>query len=356
MTETKLLRAESPTDLLACVPTLLGFHPDRSVVMITSGPARVPVHARVDLPGDPDVCAPEPGETSSDDIDAALAAIAEELADVARRNGVSAVAVVLYTGDAALADAAGRAMAFCLADAGVDLRLVMRADGQQWWLHRLDGSVAPGPGTPYELSIHPLTVQATLEGRVVHRDREALRASVTAANQAVVAEVEREAETYADRLLGSVRHPGDAREAEQARAHLVAEGRWVQQRIRGFLGDRRRMSAADTGRLLVALLSIEVRDVAWAQIDHDSALVHVDLWRDVVRHAPRDLLAAPAALLAFSAWIAGDGALAWCALDRCHEADPGYSMAGLVTQALVNGVPPRAWHPFEESTLTLFAQ
>ena len=58
----------------------------------------------------------------------------------------------------------------------------------------------------------------------------------------------------------------------------------------------------------------------------------MDLWRDVVRRAPADLRAAPAALLGFAAWLSGDGALAWCAVECALEAEPDYSLAGLLTQ------------------------
>ena len=66
-------------------------------------------------------------------------------------------------------------------------------------------------------------------------------------------------------------------------------------------------------------------------------------WSDVVRRGPTPLLAAPAALLAFAAWQAGHGALAWCALDRCGEADARYPLAELVTHALERAVPPDVW-------------
>jgi hypothetical protein len=81
----------------------------------------------------------------------------------------------------------------------------------------------------------------------------------------------------------------------------------------------------------------------------------VDLWRDVVRRAPLDLLAAPAALLGFAAWLSGDGALAWCAVDRCRQAEPGYSLAGLLADALAGAVPPSSWRPLGPDSLTLFA-
>jgi Domain of unknown function (DUF4192) len=121
------------------------------------------------------------------------------------------------------------------------------------------------------------------------------------------------------------------------------------------LRDGQRLDSHDVGRLVVAIAAVEVRDVAWAQIGHDDARRHVDLWSDVVRRCPRDALAAPAALLAFAAWLAGDGALAWCAVERSQEAEPGYGLAGLVTQALAGAVPPTAWIPLGPDALTLFA-
>ena len=72
----RTIRATSPTDLLAMVPYLLGFHPDRSVVMLTLGRARTPVHARQDLPDGLD----DPEE---------LSALVAELVGVARRSRVS---------------------------------------------------------------------------------------------------------------------------------------------------------------------------------------------------------------------------------------------------------------------------
>jgi hypothetical protein len=85
-----------------------------------------------------------------------------------------------------------------------------------------------------------------------------------------------------------------------------------------------------------------------------NAAGHVDLWRDVVRRAPAQVRAAPAALLGFAAWLSGNGALAWCAVDCAQEADPGYSLAGLLTQALTGAVPPSAWRPFPAEALTAF--
>ena len=51
---------------------------------------------------------------------------------------------------------------------------------------------------------------------------------------------------------------------------------------------------------------------------------------------------APASLLAFTAWQSGEGALANIAISRALAADPEYSMARLLGQALDAGLPPSA--------------
>ena len=60
-------------------------------------------------------------------------------------------------------------------------------------------------------------------------------------------------------------------------------------------------------------------------------------------------------LLAFAAWHHGDGALAWCAIDRCLDVDPDYSMAHCVAQILTGAVPPSVWEPIPEDELPVFA-
>ena len=50
-------------------------------------------------------------------------------------------------------------------------------------------------------------------------------------------------------------------------------------------------------------------------------------------------------MLAFHAWLAGDGALAWCALERAAEGEPPCSLAEVVAEALEQALPPSLWHP-----------
>jgi hypothetical protein len=78
--------------------------------------------------------------------------------------------------------------------------------------------------------------------------------------------------------------------------------------------------------------------VAWRTVTGERR--DVRLWTDVTQRADPALAAAPASLLAFAAWRAGDGVLAGLALERALQADPGYPMAHLLLRGLRQGVPP----------------
>ncbi len=339
MTPTRTLRIKSPTDLIAAVPLLLGFHPEESAVMLTVGGATEPFFARVDLPRCPED----------------VAAVVEDLCEVAGRHGVHDVALVLLTDDAVGAQETFDALVTGLATPAVDVQVALRADGRRWFpLRGLAGD--PDTGEEYDLATHPFTLEAMVEGRVVHDSRGALADSLLPTDPDEVEQVSAAVDAASGRMIDACRQVPDGPErAAAARTQFVAEGRWVQQRVRRFLADREPLDTPDVGRLLNVMMDIDVRDVAWAEMTRDDARRHVDLWRDVVRRTPFHVLAPPATLLAFAAWLAGDGALAWCALDRAKEADPDYSMAMLVERALTCAVAPSSWTPLEERHLTLFA-
>jgi Domain of unknown function (DUF4192) len=328
MSDLRSVRAGGPTDLLALVPQLLGFHPDESVVVLTVGDAPQPFHARVDLQG------------------AHAGELADHLSGVAVRGGVTRMAVVVYSRDPVAARVAGGTLADRLMADGVEPVCLVRADGTHWWPLEAEPGAA---GTAYDLSCHPLTAEGVLEGAVVLSSRQELAESLVG-DGCEAAEVSALGDAVVARLAHAVAD-GGARAAPHV---LGTEARWVRRRVRRFLEDGRRLDLPDLARLLVVMrLSLEVRDVAWAEMSHANAARHVDLWRDVVRRAPVRVRAAPAALLGFAAWLSGNGALAWCAVDCAQDADPGYGLAGLLTQALTGAVPPSVWRPFPPAALTV---
>ncbi|MCY7396349.1 MAG: DUF4192 domain-containing protein [Nocardioides sp.] len=295
--ECRVLSARGPDDLLAAVPVVLGFQPHDSAVMLTFGGAH-PFHARVDLP--------EPGD---------LAALADLLLEPAVGHGVRSVVLVLYTADEVLARRAAHVLERRFEACGLLVQAVLCADGERWWLPSGDRARA----TPYDLSLHPFRVQSVVDGQVTHTSRDELAATLDTEVEAaaVVAAAVPEARAF------------DAVDVAGCTAHHVACGT--------------DLSDDELAGIAVAIEQPDVRDGAWTLITRASARDHVRVWSDAVRRTPPDLLGGPAAVLAFSAWLAGHGALAWCAVDRAREVDPDNSLARLVADLLSAAVPPTTW-------------
>lgn len=339
MTE-PVLPISSPADLLALVPCVLGFHPADSLVLVVVSGAHGNLHARVDLPEDPD------------ELDDAVAALRTALV----RNGARSVALIAYTDDPLLAEDTVWALEDALGELGVAVLAALRADGSRWFCLDCAADCCPPDGRPYDLGSHPITAANVLDGRVTWENRDALAASLEGEDAEDRAAVAAAADDAGRRLRTAERSAPGREDIRGVGIHLVAEGRWVRDRVRRNLSTGEPLDAAEAGRLAVAIAaSVQVRDVAWSEMDRDNAERHVELWRDLVRRVPADLLAAPAALLGFAAWLSGDGALAWCAVDRCRRVEPDYSLAGLLAEALVQAVPPSTWTPVPSEELPLFA-
>lgn len=295
MTPPTTLTARCTDDLLAMAPVVLGFAPTDSVVLLTFGADR-PFHARVDLPDEP----------------AHDAGIVEMLLAPARHHRVRGAALLTYAGSGRAADArrVGGRLVRALRRAGIEVVDAVRADGERWFA--LFDPV--DPGVPYDLTGHRFTAQAVLDGRPLRRDRDELVATLrpTAGVDAV------------DALLGSVRRLDLAEVRSAVETHL-AGGRLPDDVLAAVL-----LSIADPA----------VRDAAWTGIRRRTALQHVRLWTDAVRRAPEPVRGSAAAVLALAAWAAGDGALAWCAVDRCRAVDPANTLADLVADGLQRAVPP----------------
>jgi hypothetical protein len=331
-------RITAPVDLLALVPCVLGFHPEQSLVLVVTAGDGAPLHARLDLPRDDE----EKSQAVQLLLSAASKAEARQVALVAYADVEEAVRDVVD------------ALALELEDHGVDLLCALRADGERWYSLDCGPLCCPTEGETYDLESHPITAQAVLDGKVTYLSRRALADSLVGTDLEAVESVGTAADEAMRRFGVANRSPlGPA--ADGSRAHRMAEGLWARDRVRRYVRTGEPLDHDEVGRMVVAMLDIEVRDVAWAEMTRADARLHVELWRDVVRRTPLDLLAAPAALLAFAAWLAGEGALAWCAVERCQEADPGYSLATLVAQALEGARHPSVWSPVPPEDLPLFA-
>lgn len=89
-----------------------------------------------------------------------------------------------------------------------------------------------------------------------------------------------------------------------------------------------------------ALCDHRVRDACLPWCTGSGAVAAERLWLALVRATPAPERAEPAALLALTAYLRGDGALAGVALDAALHACPDHSLSGLLLAALQGGLPP----------------
>jgi hypothetical protein len=315
------VQISSPAELIAVVPHLLGFAPQASLVVIGVSPPRGQVRLtfRYDLPDPPEALE--------------AAAIAEHAVGVLRRHRI-AIAVVIGYGPGPLVTPLADALREA-SRTGLTLRDVLRVqDGRYWSYICRDPSCCAAEGAPLDPTEHAAAQAMTAAGAEVLPDREALAATlahVTGSDAEVMARATRRAIRNAARLV----------KTEGMRA-LDREGLSAVQAAIVSCRDGRRISRSRHAWLSVVLMRLPVRDDAWALMEPEHRDAHIRLWTDLVRHAQHGFAAAPASLLAFTAWQSGNGALANIALDRALADTPGYSMAELIRQAISVGLPPSA--------------
>ncbi len=322
------LRAATPDAVLAVVPHLLGFYPSRSLVVLGLGEQnRVMVTFRYDLPE------PSDHELAGD--------IAQHAEYVLTREQIGAAMLIGYGPEElvlpVLALAAAR-----IGNHGIHLQEALRAEaGRYWSLLCADATCCPPDGRSYDPGSHPAAAVMTDAGLTAHPDREALARTIhrPAGTADAIAHATEQARTRLARLVDAGRAAGDS--DPKLRAVRVGR-RQVQQAIRRYRAGGRIDSVAHLAWLAVMLSDIRVRDDAWARMTPAHRDQHCRLWTDVLRAAATDFAPAPASMLAFTAWQAGNGALAAMAVDRALTADPGYSMAHLLAGAIEAALPPSA--------------
>lgn len=302
--------ARRPEDLLAVVPAVLGFHPEESLVMLTFG-GRRSFHARVDLPDDPEHLDPT----------------VMTLLEPALRHRPRTVAFIAYSTDAvrAAASALLASDVFVAHDFGVAAPL--RSDGRSWFRVSADEHPEDAEPHPYDVRAHAFTAQRVLDGRVTLASRAALVDSL-AADPAVITRVNGHLERALAAALDGGDPPGVAALIRVV-DRCVAAGECP--------------SAEEVADLALGCRDVLVRDALFDTVTAETAEAHVDFWRSVVRRTPDLFVAAPAAVLAFCAWLSGHGALAWCAVDRALASDSDHPLATLVGELLEAAVPPSAW-------------
>lgn len=339
------LRVRSLPDLIAFAAVALGFEPRESLVVVAVSGRRPGFHARVDLPT----------RRRGPDLDG----LAGHLSAALESQQAARVAVLAFT-EAVPPTGEGRdlagdvldAVATRLEDDGFEVMDTIRVGrGRYWSLRCPSHGCCPPEGTPFDPATTQLRAEATLAGIAVVPDRAALAARfapVERARRDESVRATRVAEREVVASLGlrgrrTLRHP--PKRALQSGAALGAAR--VEHLLDRLLlegaGRRGAVPVADAALLSVWCSITCFRDFAWLRMDRTSASAYLALWSDVARQVVPPYEPAVLCLAGFSAWLSGDGASAWCAVDRALAADPDYGMATLIGDALARCVPPDVW-------------
>lgn len=353
------VRIDSVAGILAVVPYLLGFHPSNSLVVIGIGPpqGQIKLAFRYDLPDPPD--AVQAGD------------IAAHVVAVLKRQQIDQVIVVGY-GPGTQVTPVAELLRVRIDRAQIRLRDLVRVEDSRYWSYFCEGAdCCPAEGVPFDALAHPAAAALTTAGLPAYPDRAALSRSLApftgAAAESMRLATQRALRRGEQLVLAALRPrtgdasappapapsasaPGTTRRATSRRAAMEAAMRLFAEAGRRAARDAIAIYRAggqitdddQIAWLSVVLTDLRVRDDAWARMDPEHRDAHLRLWTDVVRRACPAYVPAPASLLAFTAWQSGDGALANIAIERALDADPAYSMALLLAEAIESGMPPSA--------------
>ncbi|WP_433521552.1 DUF4192 domain-containing protein [Nocardia pseudovaccinii] len=340
------LHVDDPGELIVAVPAMVGFVPERSLLVAmlrnAPGPNGAPVIdavARFDLYLDSD----------GDERLGSAAAYAEAVARICATDGSGEVLAVIVD-DRALpprpdpdqhqaraSTHAGLIKAFArrLADQQVLLAgawAVRTIQANEPWWSLLDTDHVgwlPDPAASLVTATH------VFHGRAIRATRSQLTDLLTPDTELttrVAAYLEQSVAAAHDRYTAAVRS-GDP----------DAYHRQTLERVLCQISDidsGTNPTVREFADLAVALRDRVVRDALFGLAVGEHADAAERLWLALSRAVSGTDRADAATLLVFSAYIRGDGVLAGIAVQAAHEADPNHSMALLLATCLTTGMRP----------------
>ena len=310
---------DRPGSLIAALPAVLGFVPEKSLVLVSIEGGVMGAVMRADL-------------------SAELVGNIERLAEIAETSGAERVVAVIIDDDGALCPVCGEehrrlagALESALAQRAVELYAVhvvdrVQADGS--W-HCVDG--CGQRGRVEDPSASPLAVAAVLDGRRLYSRRSELQSVIELSEAArspqrteaiTTREQERDAEWGLD--------PDGCGRRDVETALAAAAMAWD-----GSEFDDRQLAV-----LACALTDVAVRDTLYALAVGDDCDRAEALWALLARERPDPWRVDALVLLACSAYARGDGPLAGVCLEAALRSDPSHRMAGMLDTALQSGMRP----------------
>ena len=312
-------RFARPGALIAALPAVLGFVPEKSLVVVSLERGRMGAVLRADL-----------SEGLESDVG--------RLAEVVGNSGAETAVAVIVDADGALCPMCNAdyqrlsdALASELDGRGVGLsatHVVDRVDAGGSW-HCVDGCGAGGLVDDPVAS--PLAAAAVLDGRRLYARRADLQAVVSVSDPARAAVLKGLLEAQTAQRRGDRKTDPDGCGRRDVEAALAAAARVAE------VGE---LSDAEIVAVACGLVDGAVRDTLYALAVGVEAARAEALWALLARTLPDPWRNESLVLLAFSSYVRGDGPLAGLALEAALRSDPEHRMAGMLDTALQSGLRP----------------
>jgi hypothetical protein len=304
-----------PGSLIAAVPAVLGFMPEKSLVLVTVDRGELGAVMRVDL---------------SDELTGTV----ERIAEVAAAAKPDAAIAVIIDAEGAMCPMCAtefRELADALTDVlalqGINLLAVHVVDriaaGGRWRCADMCGA----GGTVDDPTSSPLAMAAVLDGRRLYATRGDLQRVIEVTD---LARVQRLARRIRRRLKART-DDGDCRARRDIEYAMEVAAR---------VGEGAQLTDSELADLACALTDLEVRDTLYALAVSDTAADAETLWAALSRELPKPWRVEALVLLAFSAYARGDGPLAGVALEAALRCDRKHRMAVMLDTALQSGLRP----------------
>lgn len=310
-------RLNRPGALIAALPAVLGFVPEKSLVLVAVDRDEMGAVMRVDL-------SPH------------LAASIDGIAEVAAATPADGVIAVIVDADDPLCPMCNEEyheltveLTTALAAHGITMlaaHVVDRVHADGRW-HCADGCGAGGAVD--DPSASPLAVAAVLDGRRLYPRRADLQQVIEPTDRQRCGELAKVISTLAhSRSAAGRTDPDTRRDVEDAMAAAA------------HVADGRELSDEQLAGLACALTDAEVRDTLYALAVGENAAEAESLWAALSRSLPEPWRLEALVLLAFSAYARGDGPLAGVSLESALRCDPAHRMARMLDTALQSAMRP----------------
>jgi Domain of unknown function (DUF4192) len=304
-----------PGALIAALPAVLGFIPEKSLVLVTVDRGEMGAVMRVDL-------SPR------------LADIIDGIAEVAAAVRPDAVIAVIVDAEGAFCPECAedfRELSRALTDVFALQQITLLAvhvvdriaEGGSWHCADMCGA----RGIVDDPSSSPLAMAAVLDGRRLYARREELLQVIEADDTARVQRLMRRIR----KQLKMRTEPDD--DSARRDVELAIE---VAERVRDGAG----LADLEAAELACALTDVNVRDTLFGLAVGEKAADAETLWALLARVLPEPWRVEALVLLAFSAYARGDGPLAGVALEAAVRNGGQHRMASMLDTALQSGLGP----------------